>query len=75
MVVSTAVDALRANYLALYSSGVTYPPPVGTRFIRGLPNPDLPVFSYNESLQKFQMYFNANTWLISSPTGIHFLYK
>jgi hypothetical protein len=70
--ISTAMDALRANYIASYPSGVTYPPPVGAQFINGLPNPDLPVFSYNESLQKFQIYFSANTWLSSSPTGIHF---
>ena len=69
--IQSAMTSLRANYVSQYPSGA-YPPPSGAPLIAGIPNADLPVFSYNESLQKFQIYFNANTWLSSNPHAIHF---
>lgn len=57
----SAMNDLRTNFIATYPTDPT-PPPSGDPFIDGHPNPELPVLKYNESFQKFQIYYEESIW-------------
>lgn len=66
----TAMTSLNTAFTTSYPADVNFPP-LGTPFIGGLPNPNLPVLKYNESFQKFQIYYNVATWIGANAIKIY----
>jgi hypothetical protein len=62
----SCMNLLRATFIAAYP-GDPSPPPVGDPFIGVLPNVVVPILSYNESLQKFQIFFDIEVWSGANP--------
>jgi hypothetical protein len=68
--IQTAMDSLNTAFVLAYPADLN-PPPVGTPFIGGIPNPDLPVLKYNESFSKFQIYYSVSRWASSNPISLY----
>jgi hypothetical protein len=66
-----AFDALYTGFIAAYPADPNPPTNIGTQFIAGVPNPNFPVLSWNNSLSKFQMYFPVQYFASTYPIEIY----